>query len=81
MRAGSQQAITVPQSAVLQNETGRFVWLVGPDGKALARNIQAGGWAGKDWVVLDGLKAGDSVILDNLSRLRPGMPVELKKAG
>jgi membrane fusion protein, multidrug efflux system len=79
--AGSQEAITVPQSAVLQNETGRFVWLVGPDGKALARNIQAGGWAGSDWVVLDGLKAGDSVIVDNLSRLRPGTPVELKKAG
>ncbi len=79
--AGSQEAITVPQSAVLQNETGRFVWLVGPDGKALARNIKAGGWAGSDWVVLEGLNKGDSVIVDNLSRLRPGMPVELKKAG
>ena len=79
--AGSQEAITVPQSAVLQNETGRFVWLVGPDGKALARNVKAGGWVGNDWVVLDGLKAGDSVIVDNLSRLRPGTPVELKKAG
>lgn len=79
--AGNQQAITVPQSAVLQNESGRFVWLVGPDGKALARSIRAGGWAGKDWVVLEGLKAGDSVIVDNLSRLRPGTPVEFKKAG
>src|SRR6185436_9694463 len=44
--AGSQEAITVPQSAVQQNDSGRFVWLVGPDGKALARNIKAGGWAG-----------------------------------
>ena len=79
--AGSQEAITVPQSAVLQNETGRFVWLVGPDGKALARNIQAGSWLGADWVVLDGLKAGDSVIVDNLGRMRPGTPVEIKKAG
>lgn len=78
--AGNQQAIVVPQSAVLQNESGRFVWLVGPDGKALARNIQAGGWIGKDWVVLDGLKAGDSVIVDNLVRLRPGTPVDVKKA-
>ena len=79
--AGNQQAIAVPQSAVLQNESGRFVWLLGPDGKALARSIQAGGWVGKDWVVLDGLKAGDSVIVDNLVRLRPGTPVEIKKAG
>ena len=79
--AGIRQAITVPQSAVLQNESGRFVWLVGPDGKALARNIRAGGWAGRDWVVLDGLKEGDRVIVDNLSRMRPGTPVEARKAG
>jgi len=79
--AGTQQAIAVPQAAVLQNESGRFVWLVGPDGKALVRGIQAGGWVGKDWVVLDGLKAGDSVIVDNLARLRPGTPVAIKKAG
>jgi membrane fusion protein (multidrug efflux system) len=79
--AGSQRAINVPQSAVLQNESGRFVWLVGPDGKALARNIRAGGWSGRDWVVLDGLEPGDSVIVDNLSRMRPGTPVEARKAG
>ncbi len=79
--AGSQQAIAVPQNAVLQNETGRFVWLVGPDGKALQRNVRVGSWVGKDWVVLDGLKAGDSVIVDNLARLRPGTPVQAKAAG
>jgi membrane fusion protein, multidrug efflux system len=78
--AGNQQAITVPQSAVLQNESGRFVWLAGADGKAVARKIQAGGWVGKDWVVPDGLQAGDRVIVDNLARLRPGTPVEIKKA-
>ena len=76
--AGSQQAVLVPQSAVLQNEGGRFVWLVGPENKAQVRNIRPGSWVGKDWVVLDGLKAGDSVIVDNLVRLRPGTPVEIK---
>jgi membrane fusion protein (multidrug efflux system) len=76
--SGSRQAILVPQSAVLQNESGRFVWLVGPENKALARNIRPGNWIGKDWVVLDGLKAGDSVIVDNLVRLRPGTAVEVK---
>ena len=29
----------------------------------------------RDWVVLDGLKAGDRVIVDNLARLRPGAAV------
>jgi membrane fusion protein (multidrug efflux system) len=78
--AGNQPAIVVPQSAVLQNETGRFVWVLDPQGKAAQRNIRAGNWVGKDWVVLDGLKAGENVIVDNLVRLRPGTLVQPKAA-
>jgi membrane fusion protein (multidrug efflux system) len=79
--AGSQQAILVPQTAVLQNETGRFVWVAGGDGKAVARNIRAGQWLGENWVVLEGLKAGENVIVDNVARLRPGTPIQVRKAG
>ena len=78
--AGNRPAILVPQSAVLQNESGRFVWVVGPEGKAAQRAIRAGNWVGQDWVVLDGLKPGESVILDNLVRLRPGTAVQVKPA-
>jgi len=78
--AGREQAIVVPQAAVQQNESGRFVWLVDADGKAAPRNIRAGNWVGKDWVVLDGLKPGDKVITDNLVRLRPGAPVQIKNS-
>jgi membrane fusion protein (multidrug efflux system) len=78
--AGTQQAIVVPQAAVQQNEAGRFVWIVTEDGKAAQRTIKAGNWVGKDWVVLDGLKAGDKVITDNLVRLRPGAAVAVKPA-
>ncbi len=77
--AGNQQAIVVPQTAVAQNQAGRFVW-VAVDGKATQRQIRAGDWLGGDWVVLEGLKAGDTVILDNLTRLRPGAPVQVKKS-
>jgi len=77
--AGSQQAIVVPQTAVAQNQAGRFVW-VAVDGKATQRQIRAGDWLGGDWVVLEGLKPGDTVILDNLTRLRPGAPVQIKKS-
>jgi membrane fusion protein (multidrug efflux system) len=77
--AGNQQAIVVPQSAVLQNESGRFVWVVGPESKAVPRTIRAGNWVGADWVVLEGLKPGESVIVDNLVRLRPGTPVQVAK--
>jgi membrane fusion protein (multidrug efflux system) len=78
--AGMQAAIVVPQTAVAQNQAGRFVWVAGSDGKAEQRPIRAGLWLGSDWVVLEGLKAGDAVILDNLARLRPGAPVQIKKA-
>jgi membrane fusion protein (multidrug efflux system) len=78
--SGTVQAIIVPQSAVLQNEGGRFVW-VAAEGKAMQRPIKAGSWVGKDWAVLEGLKPGDQVIVDNLVRLRPNAPVAAKKAG
>jgi membrane fusion protein (multidrug efflux system) len=81
VRSGTQEAFLVPQTAVLQNDSGRFVWIADGEGKALPRPIRAGGWLGKDWIVLEGLKPGDTVILDNLARLRPGTPVQVKKAG
>jgi membrane fusion protein, multidrug efflux system len=82
--AGSQQAIVVPQKAVQQNEGGRFVWVATAEGKAAQRPIKAGSWIGNDWVVLDGLKPGERVIVDNLARLRPDAavaPAPAKKAG
>jgi membrane fusion protein (multidrug efflux system) len=78
--AGVQAAIVVPQTAVAQNQAGRFVWVVA-EGKATQRQIRTGNWLGDNWVVLEGLKAGDTVILDNLGRLRPGAPVQVKKSG
>ena len=77
MQAGTQKAFVVPQTAVAQNETGRFVW-VAAEGKAVPRPIRAGSWLGSDWVVHEGLNAGDKVIVDNLVRLRPGAPVQIK---
>jgi membrane fusion protein (multidrug efflux system) len=79
--AGARDAIVVPQTAVAQNEGGRFVWLMGADGKAAQRPVKLGQWVGNGWVVLDGLKNGDAVIVDNLIRLRPGTPVQAKAQG
>ncbi len=65
----------VPQVAVLQAEKGFFVFVVDKDGKAAVRPVQTGGWVGADSMILDGLAAGDRVIVDNLLKLRPGAPV------
>jgi membrane fusion protein (multidrug efflux system) len=64
----------VPQTAVLQNEKGFFVFTV-EDGKAAIRSVKTGDWIGTDWAILEGLKQGDRVIIDNLMRLRPGAAV------
>jgi membrane fusion protein (multidrug efflux system) len=77
VQAGTQEAFVVPQTAVAQNESGRFVW-VADAGKAVPRQVRTGNWLGADWVVLEGLKRGDQVIVDNLVRLRPGVSVVLK---
>jgi membrane fusion protein (multidrug efflux system) len=73
--AGTQQVITVPQTAVLQGTQGRFVWTIGADGKAMQRDVEVGNWVGQDWIIRKGLKDGDTVILDNLMKLNPGVAV------
>jgi membrane fusion protein (multidrug efflux system) len=75
--AGTQQAFVVPQTAVAQNESGRFVWVAEND-KATPRTIRTGSWLGNDWIVLEGLKPGERIIVDNLVRLRPGVEIVSK---
>ena len=69
----------VPQAAVLTGDQGKFVFVAEQDkeGKTIAavRPVQPGGLSGQDWVILDGLKQGDKVIVDNLIKVRPGAPV------
>ena len=82
--AGSQRAVLVPQTAVLQSEQGRYVWTVNAEGKAVQRTVETGAWLGQDWIIKKGLKDGDVVILDNLLKIRPGVavkPLEPAKPG
>ena len=74
-------AYLVPQAAVLQTEQGTLVMTVDAEGKVAPRPVQTGDWQGKDWVILGGLQAGDKVIVDNLMKLKPGMPVAAKPLG
>jgi membrane fusion protein (multidrug efflux system) len=74
--AGEQRAFLVPQSAVVQTEQARMVWVVESDGKAAMRPIKTANWIGSDWVVTGGLQNGDAVIVDNLMKMRPGAAVQ-----
>jgi membrane fusion protein (multidrug efflux system) len=75
VEAGSQSVLAVPQSAVLQGDLGRYVWVIDSGGKAAQRAVDVGAWVGQDWIIRNGLNAGDTVILDNLMKLKPGVAV------
>ena len=81
LTVGSREAVLLPQTAVLQNDQGRFVYVLGEENKAQVRPVQTDGWQGNQWVVVGGLKAGEKVIADNLLRVRPGSPVKPIEAG
>jgi len=73
---GHQDGVfVVPQSAVLTNDQGKFVFVVNAKNEATIRPIVTGNWVDMDWVVLSGLKTGEKVIIDNIIKLRPGAEV------
>lgn len=74
VNAGEERAYIVPQAAVINGERGKAVWTV-KDGKALPTPVEVGAWVGDGWAVRKGLNEGDTVIVDNLLKLRPGAPV------
>ncbi|HEY6862303.1 MAG TPA: efflux RND transporter periplasmic adaptor subunit [Burkholderiales bacterium] len=78
-----KNAYLVPQQAVFQTEQGQFVFVLDGENKATVRPVKTGEWIGQDWLVLDGLRPGDRVVVDNLMKLRPGAPVapQLADAG
>lgn len=79
-------ALVVPQRAVQQTSNGQIVFVANDKGLAEARPVVGGEWIGHDWIINQGLKAGDKVIVDGFMKLAPGAPVkpvtpeEMKKA-
>ncbi len=76
MVAGQRDNVfLVPQVAVTQTETGYLLFVLDGAGKAQLRPVKVGDWVGKDWTIIEGLKEGDKVVVDNLLKLRPGVTV------
>lgn len=71
-------AIRIPQRAVQAGPQGQFVMIVTPDGKAAPLPIKTGGMAGADFIVADGLKGGEQLIVNGLQKARPGTLVTAK---
>jgi membrane fusion protein (multidrug efflux system) len=81
-QATTQNGILVPQAGVARDPQGRAtVMVVGPDDKAVRRTVTATQTVGPDWLVSDGLKPGDKVIVEGLARIREGKPIRPVPAG
>ncbi len=73
----SEQAILVPQRGVSRNPKGdAMVMLVGAEEKVEPRPIKVVRTVSDNWLVSDGLKAGDRVIVEGLQKARPGTQVK-----
>ena len=76
------QGILVPQRGVTRDQTGDAVALVAGEKDVVERRILKTERAvGDAWLVTDGLKAGDRVIVEGLQRIRPGVTVKVVPFG
>ena len=65
----------IPQAAVQENQSGRFVLVVTPENQVESRQITTGRRIGPMWVASEGLKAGEKIIVEGLQKVRPGVAV------
>jgi membrane fusion protein (multidrug efflux system) len=75
-QAQAAAGLVVPQQAVTRGSTGDSVMVVGADGKVTTRAVKIGSSVNGQWVVLDGLKSGEQVMVDGFQKLRGDAPVK-----
>jgi membrane fusion protein (multidrug efflux system) len=71
-------ALLVPQQAVFDIQGTRQLAVVGGDNKVSIRPATLGETFGHDWIVREGVKAGERVVVDGVQKVRPGMQVDPK---
>jgi membrane fusion protein, multidrug efflux system len=71
-RAKAEQALLVSERAIGTDQDKRFVIVVGPDDKAIWREVTLGGTANGQRIVTSGLEAGERIVVNGLQRVRPG---------
>ena len=69
-------ALLVPQRAVNELQTSYEVAVVGPENKAEIRSVKVGDQFGSLWVIEDGIKPGDRIIVEGAQKVRDGQQVK-----
>jgi membrane fusion protein (multidrug efflux system) len=72
----AENVIRVPQRAVQIEPQGQFVMVVGPDDKVVPTPVKTGDMVGDDFIINEGLKGGERVIVNGLQKARPGSQVK-----
>jgi membrane fusion protein (multidrug efflux system) len=67
--------ITVPERAIVALQGKTFVWVVGGDGKVSQRPVTTGEQVGSVFIINEGLKAGEKIVVEGVNKLREGIPV------
>ncbi|MDT7951938.1 MAG: efflux RND transporter periplasmic adaptor subunit [Acetobacteraceae bacterium] len=68
-------AIGIPRAAVLSDQQGNYVWVIGDGNKAEQRRVNLGQSTPETAVITSGVKEGDMVVVDGVQRVRPGLVV------
>jgi RND family efflux transporter MFP subunit len=76
--SGAYSALLVPDEAIVTDQTRRFVYVIGRDGKTVQRPVETGPLVEGLRVVKTGLAPTEKVVIDGLARLQPGMAVTAK---
>ena len=77
-----RNALLVPQQSVNRDPEGQAsAMVVDAEGKAALRQVTVSRTVGANWLVEDGLKPGDRVIVEGLQKIRPGAPVRAVEQG
>ncbi|PZQ62241.1 MAG: efflux transporter periplasmic adaptor subunit, partial [Variovorax paradoxus] len=78
-QAQADNAISVPQQAVTRTQQGDSLMVVSADGKVSKRDVKITAGQNNRWIVTEGLKAGEQVMVDGFQKLQmmpPGAPVK-----
>lgn len=74
----ASNVLLAPEKAIHQREGGDYVFVVDSDKKAALKKISLGGKVGNKFIVNDGLKAGEEVVVEGFINLHEGTPLSVK---
>jgi membrane fusion protein (multidrug efflux system) len=74
----NKNALLVPQAAIIEVQSMYQVVVVTPDNKAMFRPVKVGEKVGTNWIVTEGLKPGEKIIVQGFMKVREGTPVSPK---